>query len=249
MSATGKPVSGAVKGRTQYQKGEEIYILRSQIREAPYNPRIMGEGQEKRLRKAIEKHGLIGTLFWNRRTGNLVAGHQRLKQVDFLEGYPAKTAEYEIRVTALDVPEREEKQLNVILNNPSVQGEFDIDRLGQMIEDGGLTPEEMGFTDSDMAFLFDGDPRFATLFEDTPEVEATKDKVREVREARSRSMQEMQEAQSAEFYCMVVFQDEAAKKAFFRAAGIPACEQYVNGMALAKKFGVTLSSAEEEQHF
>ena len=74
MSATGKPVSGAVKGRTQYQKGEEIYILRSQIREAPYNPRIMGEGQEKRLRKAIGKHGLIGTLFWPDAGGNGLHG-------------------------------------------------------------------------------------------------------------------------------------------------------------------------------
>lgn len=235
------PGAGTVKGRTAYQTGEEMYILRSQISEAPYNPRIMGEGQEKRLREAIEKHGLIGTLFWNRRTGNLVAGHQRLKQLDVLEGYPAKAADYEIRVTAIDVSEREEKQLNVLLNNPSVQGEFDIDLLGQMIQDSGLTPDEMGFTDSDMAFLFDGDPRFTRLFEDTPEVEATKEKVREVREARSTSMQEMKDAQSAEFFCMLVFQDEATKKSFLRAAGIPVFEQYVNGAALARKFGVDLS--------
>lgn len=232
----------AVKGRTAYQTGEEIYIRRSQIAEAPYNPRVIGEGQEKRLRRAIQAHGLIGTLFWNRRTGNLVAGHQRLRQLDALEGYPVKTADYEIRVTAIDVPEREEKQLNVLLNNPSVQGEFDVELLGRMMEDGALAPDELGFTDADMAFMFDGDPRFTQLFEDTPEVEAVKDRVREVREARSRSMDELREEQSAEFYTMLVFPDEGSKKAFLRAVGIPAFEQYVNGMALAKKMGVDLES-------
>ncbi|MDR2745726.1 MAG: ParB N-terminal domain-containing protein [Desulfovibrio sp.] len=226
--------------KTEYQKGEEIYVLRSQITEAPYNPRIMGEGQEKRLRAAIQKHGMIGTLFWNKRTGNLVAGHQRLKALDFLEGYPEKTQDYEIRVTAVNVSEKEEKQLNVILNNPSVQGEFDIEMLGQMIQGDGLAPEDMGFTESDMVYMFDGDPRFSQLFEDTPEVEATKDKIREVRDARSKSMKEMKEAQSAEFYCTVVFQDERTKKEFLRAAGIPVWEEYVNGAALARKFGVEL---------
>ncbi len=240
-----KAEAPAVKGRTEYQKGEELYIRRTEIAEAPYNPRVMGEGQEKRLRRAIQAHGLIGTLFWNRRSGNLVAGHQRLKQLDVLEGYPARTADYEIRVTAIDVPEREEQQLNVLLNNPSVQGEFDIELLGRMMEDGGLNPDELGFTDSDMAFMFDGDPRFTQLFEDTPEVEAVKDKIREVREARSRSMDKMQAEQSAEFYTMLVFPDETAKKAFLRAVGIPAFEQYVNGMALAKKMGVELESPGE----
>ena len=81
-----KAEAPAVKGRTEYQKGEELYIRRTEIAEAPYNPRVMGEGQEKRLRRAIQAHGLIGTLFWDRRSGNLVAGHQRLKQLDVLEG-------------------------------------------------------------------------------------------------------------------------------------------------------------------
>ena len=62
---------------TKFQKGEERYILRSQIKEAPYNPRIIGEGAEKRLRAFIKKHGLFGTIIWNERTGNIVSGHQR----------------------------------------------------------------------------------------------------------------------------------------------------------------------------
>ena len=73
---------------TKFQKGEERYILRSQIKEAPYNPRIIGEGAEKRLRAFIKKHGLFGTIIWNERTGNIVSGHQRLKALDYNEKYP-----------------------------------------------------------------------------------------------------------------------------------------------------------------
>ena len=59
---------------TKFQKGEERYILRSQIQEVPYNPRIIGERAEKRLRAFIKKHGLFGTIIWNERTGNIVSG-------------------------------------------------------------------------------------------------------------------------------------------------------------------------------
>lgn len=236
--------------KTAYQKGEEIYIHRSQISEAPYNPRIIGDGQAKRLKDAIKAHGLIGTLFWNETTGNLVAGHQRLKSLDVLEGYPKK-GDYDIRVTKIAVSEREEKELNVILNNPSVQGEFDVEKLGNLIEemqteDAAFSAEVLGFTESDMAFYFEGDDRFSSLYTDTEEVEATKEQIKTIHEERERSTEQLKADQSAEFFCFVVFQDEKSKKAFFKAAGIPAWEQYVNGMALAKKFGIDLGIKDVE---
>ena len=68
---------------TKFQKGEERYILRSQIKEDP----TIGEGAEKRLRAFIKKHGLFGTIIWNERTGNIVSGHQRLKALDYNEKF------------------------------------------------------------------------------------------------------------------------------------------------------------------
>ena len=226
--------------KTTHQIGEEVYIKRSQILEAPYNPRIIGEGQEKRLRTAIQKHGLIGTLFWNKRTGNLVAGHQRLKALDYLEKYPKKTTDYELRVTAVDIPVEEEKKLNVILNNPSVQGEFDIEKLGALLDESGMNFEDFGITKTDMAFYFDGDPRFAELFADTEEVIHAKKKIKAVKDARNAGTEKMKAEQSANFFSMLVFQDEKTKQAFMRKCGIPACEEYINGAALAKKFNIDL---------
>lgn len=90
---------------TKFQKGEERYILRSQIKEAPYNPRIIGEGAEKRLRAFIKKHGLFGTIIWNERTGNIVSGHQRLKALDYNGKYP-EAGDYQLRITVVDLTDR-----------------------------------------------------------------------------------------------------------------------------------------------
>jgi hypothetical protein len=225
---------------SKYQKGEERYILRSQIKEAPYNPRVIGEGAEKRLRKMIKSMGLLGTLIWNERSGTLVSGHQRLKQLDVLEGYPDKKPDYDVRVTAVDLSEKEEKEANVFMNNPSTQGEWDYDRLAGLILDDGITADGMGFTEADLNVMFGGDPRFDALFNlpDTEEVAATKEQIREVRDHRAASTEKMQEEQNAEFFFTVICQNQKAKADLLKHLGLPAHENFVNGAIIARKVGV-----------
>ncbi len=229
---------------SKYQKGEERYILRSQIKEAPYNPRVIGEGAEKRLRKMIKNMGLLGTLIWNERSGNLVSGHQRLKALDALEGYPAKKPDYDVRVTAVDLSDREEKEANVFMNNPSTQGEWDYEKLGGLMLDDGIGADAMGFTEADIAVMFGGDARFDALFNapDTEEVAATKEKIRDVREHRAASTEKMREEQSAEFFFTVVCQNEKAKGDLLRHFGFPTHEAYVNGAIIARRVGVALDA-------
>ncbi len=135
---------------SKYQKFETDVINRSEIRGAEYNPRVISEDARKRLRKMIAKHGLVQPLVWNRRTGNLVAGHQRLAALDSLE----RSQDYDLQVAVVDVSEREERVLNVQLNNPSMQGEWDLDKLTTLAEDAAIAPDEFGFSDGDIAVLF-----------------------------------------------------------------------------------------------
>ena len=47
---------------------------------APYNPRLKlrpGDPRYRKLRRSVERFGLVEPLVWNRRTGHLVGGHQR----------------------------------------------------------------------------------------------------------------------------------------------------------------------------
>ena len=137
----------------------------------------MDKAAQKRLRDNIRKHGLVSALTWNKRTGNLVGGHQRLQQLDALE----KSDDYELTVCVVDVDEREEAALNVQLNNPSMQGDWDLDKLAQVSEDYDLSmTDDLGFTQNDVDFMFDGDERFSQLF-DTPEANDTKDKIDKVK--------------------------------------------------------------------
>lgn len=208
--------------KSKFQSFEMETINRSQIRNAEYNPRYMGEKEKKRLRKAIKENGLVSALTWNKRTGNLVGGHQRLTQLDALE----KSNDYELTVCVIDVDEKQEAKLNVQLNNPSMQGEWDVGKLFEMTETFDLSMDDMGFSDTDAALLFDGDERFVELFE-TPEATQEKEKLTQIKRQRQEIDEQYKKDNRVDFMVMVVFKDSAERADFMRRIHVPNYEQYV----------------------
>ena len=99
----------------------EIRTLKAaQLKAAEYNPRrdLQPEDAEyKKLRRSIEEFGYVEPIIWNERTGNVVGGHQRLKVL-------LEKGEEEIEAVVVDLDERDEKILNVLLNK--VKGRWDI---------------------------------------------------------------------------------------------------------------------------
>ncbi|MBS0189673.1 MAG: DNA modification methylase [Planctomycetes bacterium] len=103
------------------------------IKPAAYNPRkslAPGDPEFEKLRRSLGEFGLVEPLVWNKRTGNLVGGHQRFA-VLLAEG--AKTVE----VSVVDLPLEKEKALNLALNK--IQGEWDQDKLAALLDE--LTKE------------------------------------------------------------------------------------------------------------
>nr|DAS46879.1 MAG TPA: ParB protein [Caudoviricetes sp.] len=207
---------------SKYQKFTIQTINRADIKNAEYNPRIMDKEAKKRLKAGLKKHGLVSTLTWNKRTGNLVGGHQRLEQLDALE----KNKDYSLDVCVIDVDEAEEAVLNVQLNNPSMQGDWDLDKLALITEDYGVGFEEMGFTPLDVDLMFDGDERFTQMFE-TPEAEEVKQGLAEVKEARKQGKERLEERNNINFYSVIVFESEEAKKEFYKKINVPIYEEYL----------------------
>lgn len=207
---------------SKYQKFTIQTINRADIKNAEYNPRIMDKEAKKRLKAGLKKHGLVSTLTWNKRTGNLVGGHQRLEQLDALE----KNKDYSLDVCVIDVDEAEEAVLNVQLNNPSMQGDWDLDKLALITEDFGVGFEEMGFTPLDVDLMFDGDERFTQMFE-TPEAEEVKQGLAEVKEARKQGKERLEERNNINFYSVIVFESEEAKKEFYKKINVPIYEEYL----------------------
>jgi DNA modification methylase len=102
------------------KKMTNITIKRMKVTEldpAPYNPRQISEASLAGLQASIHRFGLVEPIVWNERTRRVVGGHQRLK---VLLAESVETTD----VVVVDLPQTEEKALNVALNNPAIMGEF-----------------------------------------------------------------------------------------------------------------------------
>ena len=106
---------------------EKISI--SKLNPAKYNPRKdlkPGDAEYEKLKRSIEEFGYVEPIIWNKKTGNIIGGHQRFKLLKLM-GY----TEIECVVLALD--KLKEKALNVALNK--IGGEFDIPLLTDLLKD------------------------------------------------------------------------------------------------------------------
>ncbi len=132
----------------------EIKKMRiSQINKADYNPRLElkpGDPDYEKLKNSIQTFGFCEPLVFNRMTGHLVGGHQRLTVLKDL-GYT------EAEVVVVDLPLEKEKAFNIALNK--VQGDWDEHKLALLLDeltkvcefDVGLT----GFETDEISNLLD----------------------------------------------------------------------------------------------
>ena len=95
---------------------------------ADYNPRKISKENLERLKKSIKEFGLVDPLVWNERTNRLIGGHQRLK-ILMEEGVK------EVEVSVVNLPEDKEKALNIALNNPNLQGEWEEEKLAELLKE------------------------------------------------------------------------------------------------------------------
>ena len=140
----------------------------SELRPAQYNPRKAlrpGDPAYEKLKNSILTFGNVEPIVWNRTTGNVVGGHQRLSVLLDL-------GVEESEVSVVDLTEVEEKQLNIALNK--ITGEWDEEKLVILLSDitgEGADATVTGFDEMELELLFaelaDADPA-----EDNFDVEA-----------------------------------------------------------------------------
>lgn len=203
-------------------------IHRSKIKNAPYNPRYIDDEARKRLKKGLKHFGLVSTLVWNRRTGNLISGHQRLAIMDDLE----KTQDYELTVSIVDLDKKDEMELNVQMNNASMQGDFDIDGLSSMVEDGADL-NNMGFSESDIDIMF-GDSPLVEMYVDDDTTTEVKDTLRDIKKDRKKFMEKAKEDNSASYYFTVICDSADQREELFKQMGIPFSEEFVDAESLKR---------------
>lgn len=106
---------------------QEIKV--KELKTAAYNPRIAlapGMPEYEKLKNSIETFGNVEPIVWNKRTGNVVGGHQRLAVLIDL-GFKS------VPCSIVDLDENDEKLLNIALNK--IKGEWDYNKLEDVLKD------------------------------------------------------------------------------------------------------------------
>ena len=116
----------------------------NKLNPAKYNPRKdlkLGDAEYEKLKRSIDEFGYVEPVIWNKRTGNIVGGHQRykiLKNMGFSE----------VECVVLDLDSNKEKALNVALNK--IGGEFDIPLLTDFLKDLSDSDFDIALTGFDL---------------------------------------------------------------------------------------------------
>jgi hypothetical protein len=178
---------------------EIVEVDRSAISNAEYNPRVMTDQEKRKLREGLKRHGMVSPITWNRRTGRVVGGHQRLIALDTLAG----TSKYRLRVAAIDVEELREKELNVLLNNPNAQGDWLLPELKGLLLTEGFDLESAGFERDDMFHTFGED----IWLDGTDRLDELADKARMLADSYTALDAKIKEASREDYYVVVVFRN------------------------------------------
>lgn len=128
------------EGRMNIEK-----ISVGELKAASYNPRKdlkPGDAEYEKLKRSIQEFGYVEPVIWNKRTGTVVGGHQRLKVMKDL-GYE------EVDCVVVDLDEQKEKALNIALNK--ISGEWDEGLLASLLKDLDNNGYDITFTGFDLA--------------------------------------------------------------------------------------------------
>ena len=116
---------------------------------AEYNPRKdlkPGDAEYEKLKRSITEFGYVEPVIWNKTTGRVVGGHQRLKVL-------MDMGITEVECVVVELSEEKEKALNIALNK--ISGEWDKDKLTLLITDLQGTDFDVSLTGFEPAEIDD----------------------------------------------------------------------------------------------
>lgn len=134
------------------KQSETVFIKRSEVKFAAYNPRKKDPKIVEKLKANFRKVGFMGGIQWNATTGNLIGGHKRTEALDLIHGYDGtEEKDYEIKVEKVELDEKTEKEQNIFLNNRRAQGEMDYELLSEMM--GSVDVDNAAIEDYDIGIM------------------------------------------------------------------------------------------------
>jgi hypothetical protein len=229
---------------------------------SPYNPRKITDKQLSMLKKSMTEFGDLSGIIRNVQTGNLIGGHQRIKNLDpswpiisqphtdktgtIALGY-IETPEGRWQYREVDWPEKKEAAANVAANQHG--GEFDMPKLREIIielDDGSLDTELFGFNSHELELMMTAvhqdEPKkekltMTDIAEDNPNLA-------KFIEQREKSRERGKDKNELNFWICLIFQSYDQKTEFIKH--LPEgteikYEKYVDGEALADALNISVT--------
>lgn len=143
-----------------FREAEYQMVKLADMHPAEYNPRFdlqPGDIAYDRLKKSVILNGMIQPIVWNRRTGNIVGGHQRYKVL-------MELGATETICAVVDKSLEDEMAANLAMNK--AKGRDDDERLRLMLEQmdmANVDLDAMGFDQGEVDHILAG---MDTLTED-----------------------------------------------------------------------------------
>jgi ParB-like chromosome segregation protein Spo0J len=227
-----------------YFNSKTVDLKRSQINPASYNPRTISEEGRKQLKRSIKRYGVVGGIVVNEATGyTIVGGHQKVSVLDELNKYNSETHDndYTLRVEVISVDEKTEKSLNIALNNQNIGGEWDADKLRELIpdidyKDAGFTEADLDIIGCDFLLQTEGENQLAKSLDDISSESEKERKVKHMKDVKKKVRESTQNiADDMDAYVMLSFDTYEAKAEFMERFEYNADEKIIKGEVFGDK--------------
>jgi ribosomal protein S16 len=210
----------------------DIHVLhRRDLVKAPYYAKEIIESNRIRMGKSIQKLGVLRPIVWNSRTKHVIDGWQTIELHDEKIGHD----DYRLRVCAVDLDAKQEREAHIALNNPDAQGQFSIGPLAALFKDKDIVLD-IAATGFDIVQVYRsmGESPFAAE-ERKEDLNKLAENMRASRDAYDKIVKTSQARDDNGFYTVWLFENGAERDAFHEAFGLND-NQWQNGRTLAEKF-------------
>lgn len=226
--------------KEKIKQSETVFIKRSQVNFAAYNPRKANPKVVDALKKNFKKVGFMGGIQWNETTGNLIGGHKRTEALDLIHGYDGtQNTDYEIKVEKIQLTEKQEKEQNIFLNNKRVQGETDFRLMAELIED--IDIDAAGLEEYDIEYIetLVPDFKFGSNTDIVDEIKSLKDDTNSgkdyVKDLKSKIKGDISNTTHHASYIVITFPTYDEKADFLSGIGVNEDDIYITSDKFFKR--------------
>ena len=224
-------------GKKQLKQSETTEIRRSMINLNPYNPKRHSEEKVAEQRKNLQRVGYLGGITWNRRTGNLIDGHRRIKALDLYYKYDGTTGtDYMVKVEAVDFDEKQEKEQMTYMALGNTKADYQL--IAEYLSD--IDYSAAGIDSYDLSQIQNYLPTLEDFSIDTyddlieepekNEVENSEEKKSKIKENKRKQMEDAGERyENLTAYLTISFANSEEKRIFCELAGINENEKFIKG--------------------